>query len=461
MSSAATTFPLPTIEPPAPPPGRRPLNPLGFLMALRRNPIETWTVAHFEEPILTGRGVLGIGAVVSHPPSIKRIFVDNAANYPKDALQRRVLSPGLSDGLLTVEGAAWRAQRRAIAPIFTPRIVTGFAPAMAKSAQNMVQRWGQTRRILDIQGEMHAVTLDILSETIFSGGLERDPEAVLKAMASFFSSIGVLDPADLLDLPGWIPRLARVRGKGAMAFFAETVEAIITRRRTELAGGAPPPNDLLTLLLQASDPQTGGHLSLDDVRANIVTFIGAGHETTANTLTWSLFLLSLSPEWRERVAAEATRVLDGPIEGWTEALVETRAVIEEAMRLYPPVASLSREALGPDDLCGRRIRKGTLVVVAPYVLHRHKLLWDAPHLFDPTRFLPGRRDSIDRFAYLPFGAGARICIGAAFAMQEAAIVLATVMRAFDVAPLPGFAVMPLQRITLRPKDGMKLIVRPR
>lgn len=461
MSAFATPFPSPAVEPPAPAPGRRPLNPLAFLLTLRRNPIETWTTAHFEEPILTGRGVLGIGAVVSHPPSIKRIFVDNAANYPKDALQRRVLSPGLSDGLLTVEGAAWRAQRRAIAPIFAPRLVTGFAPAMATAAARMVERWGHARRILDIQAEMHAATLEILSATIFSGGLERDPDSVLKAMASFFASVGVLDPADLLDLPGWVPRLGRVRSRGAVKFFAETVEAIITRRRAELAAGVEPPNDLLTLLLQASDPQTGGQLSLDDVRANVITFIGAGHETTANTLTWSLFLLSLAPEWRERLAAEAERVLAGPVETWTEQLVETRAVIEEAMRLYPPVASLSREALGPDDLCGRRIRKGTLVVVAPYVLHRHKLLWDAPSRFDPTRFLPGRRESIERFAYLPFGAGPRICIGAAFATQEAAIVLATIMRRFDVSPLPGFAVSPLQRITLRPKDGMKLIVRPR
>ena len=141
--------------------------------------------------------------------------------------------------------------------------------------------------------------------------------------------------------------------------------------------------------------------------------------------------------------------------------METRAVIEETMRLYPPVASLSREAMGPDDLCGRRIRKGALVIIAPYVLHRHKLLWNHPERFDPSRFLPGAREAIDRYAYLPFGAGPRICIGAAFSLQEATIVLATLMRRFEMAPVRGHRVEPVQRITLRPKGGMPLILRPR
>ena len=192
-----------------------------------------------------------------------------------------------------------------------------------------------------------------------------------------------------------------------------------------------------------------------------MTFIAAGHETTANALTWSLFLLSLSAEWRERLGAEAERELGGPLEGLADRLVETRAVIEEAMRLYPPVASLSREAVGPDDLCGRRIRKGSLVIISPYVLHRHKRLWNEPDRFEPSRFLPGARDRIDRYVYLPFGVGPRICIGASFSIQEAVIVLATLMRRFELLPAPGRVVVPVQRITLRPRDGMPLILRHR
>ena len=221
------------------------------------------------------------------------------------------------------------------------------------------------------------------------------------------------------------------------------------------------PDDLLTLLMKAADPETGTGLSDEEVRANVITFIGAGHETTANALTWSLFLLSLSPEWQDRLGAEADEAMRGPVETLAERLIETRAVIEEAMRLYPPVASLSREAIGPDDLCGRRIRKGALIIISPYVLHRHQLLWHEPGRFDPTRFLPGARERIDRFAYLPFGAGPRVCIGAAFSLQEAVIVLAGLMRRFRVSPARDFVVEPIQRITLRPRDGLKLTLHRR
>ena len=451
------------VTPPAPKPHEGQLRPLALLRALRRNPVETWTQTHFERPILTGRGLLGIGAVVSHPPSIRRVLVDNAANYRKDALQKRVLAPGLHDGLLTSEGERWRQQRRTIAPIFTPRITQAFAPAMARNADALVRRWGRVRsgRPVDVQKAMHRVTLDVLGDTIFSTGLEQDPEAFLDAMSRFFAAVGQLDPADLLDFPEWVPRVSHMRSKAPIAFFEQAVTAIIERRRALIADGAPAPDDLLTRLLEASDPLTGTGLDAEEVRANIVTFIGAGHETTANTLTWALFLLSLSDEWRLRLCAEADRALDCPVETALDRLPETRAVIEEAMRLYPPVASLSREAIGPDDLCGRRIRKGSLVVIAPYVLHRHRLIWRDPDSFDPSRFLPGRREAIDRFAFLPFGVGPRVCVAGTFAMQEAVIILATLMRRFELLPIPGFKVEPLQRITLRPRYGMTLELRHR
>ncbi|WP_174243169.1 cytochrome P450 [Beijerinckia sp. L45] len=451
------------ILPPAPTPRASQLGPFDFLRTLRRNPIETWTEAHFERPILSGRGLLGIGAVVSEPRAIRRVLLDNAANYRKDALQKRVLAPGLSNGLLTAEDDAWRMQRRALAPLFTPRIVTGFAGAMARNAEALASRWSHLRpgRVIDVQQHMARVTLDILGETIFSDGLERDPDEFMAAMSHFFATIGTLDLFDLLDFPDWVPRLAQLRSRSSISFFEAAVDAIIDRRKALIARDEPAPDDLLTLLLRAQDPQTGTGLSDTEVKANIVTFIAAGHETTANALTWALFLLSLSPEWSARLCVEAEQELDGPVTGLAERLVETRAVIEEAMRLYPPVASLSREAIGPDDLCGRRIRKGALVVISPYVLHRHALLWNRPNHFDPSRFLPGARETIDRYAYLPFGAGPRICIGAAFSIQEAVIVLATLMRRFDVRPVPGHIVEPIQRITLRPRGGMPLILQPR
>ena len=237
--------PLPDrrIVPPAPVPRDEQLRPLAFLRTLRRNPIETWTKAHFERPILSGRGLLGIGAVVSHPPSIRRVLLDNVANYKKDALQKRVLAPGLSDGLLTVEGDAWRVQRRAIAPIFTPRIVASFAAPMARATETIAARWEKIRpgRVIDVHAHMARVTLEILGETIFSGGLGRDPDEFLKAMGHFFTTIGVLDPADLLDFPDWVPRVAQLRSKSSIAFFEQAVDAIVERRRGLLASGAAAP----------------------------------------------------------------------------------------------------------------------------------------------------------------------------------------------------------------------------
>jgi cytochrome P450 len=439
---------------------------LESLWVLRRNPIETWTKFHFEEPIVVGPTVLGTVAVVSAPAAIRRFLVDNAANYVRDGLQRRILGGALGNGLFLAEGEDWRMQRRTLAPLFTPKTVAGYAAATDAAAQDLVARWLRLRegRVIDVQPEMARATLDVLARTIFSDGLGRDPSAFTDALSGFFLTLGRLDPADLLNFPDWVPRLTRLAGRKALAVYKDVVdiESLISRRKALLAEDrTSAPRDILTLLLEAEDPQTGVGLSGAEVRANITTFIGAGHETTANALIWSLFLLSLSAEWRARLAAEADAVLPGPVESYAERLVETRAVIEEAMRLYPPAASISRAALDADTLAGRRIRKGTLVIASQWVLHRHRLLWDEPDLFDPRRFLPGAREKIDRFAYLPFGAGPRICIGAAFALQEAAILLAHIMRSFTLEVQKGYRVTPVQRITLRPQGGLPMVLRRR
>jgi len=454
----------PALRPPAPKPLEGPLGPVATLRLLRKNPIETWTRRHFEEPILVGNSVLGPMAVVHEPAAIRRFLSENAANYRKDALQKRILSPGLGNGLLTVEGEAWKVQRRTIAPIFTPKTVAQFTQMMIAGGEALNARWQRQRegRILDVQVEMGRATLDILGRTIFSDGIGRDPMQFMTRLSDYLQSIGTLDPLDMLGLPDFVPRFGRLKNRSAMGFFRESVEAIIAQRRKRLAEEPEAvTRDLLTLLLEAADPETKNPLSEDEIYANILTFIGAGHETTANTLTWSLYLLSQAPQWRARLAAEADHAFNGPQETITERLIETRAVIEEAMRLYPPVASLSRSAADADWLCNKRIRKGTLVLTAPWVLHRHKLLWEHPDHFDPSRFLPGAREKIDRFAYLPFGAGPRICIGATFALQEAAILLASVMRDFDPQHVESHAVHPVQRITLRPENGMPMILRRR
>ena len=269
---------------------------------------------------------------------------------------------------------------------------------------------------------------------------------------------GRVDPLDIFGFPDWVPRIGRLRARPSIRFFEEMVNELIEARKALLASGEPAPRDLLTLLLEAADPETGKGLTDIEVRTNIVTFIGAGHETTANALSWSLYLLSQDERARERVEQEVDEVLgEGPIEPQhLERLVYTRAVIDEAVRLYPPAPYMSRTAIADDRIGDLEIPAGSMVVIAPYVLHRHKKLWDEPDAFRPERFLPENRGGIDRFAYLPFGAGPRVCIGASFSLQEAVIVLATIARSVRLDLVEGHEVVPVQRITLRPRGGLPM-----
>ncbi|MGZ9104096.1 MAG: cytochrome P450, partial [Rhodoplanes sp.] len=229
----------------------------------------------------------------------------------------------------------------------------------------------------------------------------------------------------------------------------------LDRRRARIAAGQAVPSDLVARLLEARDPETGEPLSDAVIHDNLVTFIGAGHETTANALSWTLFLLSQFPDADARLAAEA-KIAVTPNADDLARLAETRMILEEAMRLYPPVPFMSRQAIGPDRLGDIEVTEGMRVTIVPWVLHRHRKLWPNAELFIPERFAPENRAKIPRFAYLPFGAGARICVGAAFAMQEALLTLAMIARRFRVTLVDGAQVMPFARMTLRPMNGLPM-----
>jgi len=445
-------------RPAAPFPLEKPLGLFARIATLRRNPIEIWTKAHYERPVMVGRTVFGHRAVVSDPQGVRRVLLDQVANYRKDDLQLRILRPGLGNGLLTADGEDWRAQRRSLAPLFTPRQVSAFAEAMAAATRAGVERLAQRdAQPFDLAHEMARLTLEILEHTLFSSGLGRDTSEFQLAVSRYFDTIGRINLLDLIGMPAFLPRFGQRGSRAVLEWFGKAVEDIIGARRTLIATGAAPPRDILTLLLQAQDPETGRGMPEEDLRANIVTFIGAGHETTANALTWTFYLLSQDPDWRARVEAEADAELGtGPMDTLADRMPVTRAVLEEALRLYPPAAILTRTAIADDEIGGKKIRAGTLVTVSPFLLHRHQTLWERPDQFDPTRFLPANRDRIDRFAYIPFGAGPRVCIGMGFALQEAIIMLAHLTRAFRFDLMPGHVVKPVQRITLRPQGGMPM-----
>src|SRR5271165_1989239 len=308
--SAAVTSGL--FVPPYPPRTERPRGALSIILALRRNPLEIWGKADFERPFSIGRSILGLRAAAHDPAAVRRVFLDNAANYRKDDLQLRILNPGLGDGLLTAEGESWRLQRRSLAPLFSPRQVAEFAPAMQRVAETTVERLGHRRdgAVTDVGELTSRMALEVLEQTLFSQGLGREPSEFQRAVTSYFDSFGRLDPLDLIGAPAFLPRLGRRRGRPALEFFNEAVDGIIDNRKRLLENGGQAPRDLLTLLLAAEDPETGVGMPDADIRANIVTFIMAGHETTANGLTWALYLLSQAPDWRDRAEEEADRVFD-------------------------------------------------------------------------------------------------------------------------------------------------------
>ena len=456
QDTALLTAPAP-FRPKVPPPLTRPLGLFAFLRAARENPIATWMQAHFEEFVVAGEGAMGRITVVSDPDLVRYLLVENGANYRKDDLQRRVLAPGLGNGLLTAEGDEWRLQRRTMAPIFSARHVAGFTAQMdaagARVAKRLARRDGAN---VDVVLEMTRTTLDVLERTIFTQGLPGDPDALGRALTRLLESIGPIDPLDVFGVPGFVPRLGRLKARPAQRYFAEVVDELLERRKAALARGEAP-QDLMTLLLAAQDPESGKGLSDIEVKANIVTFIAAGHETTANALTWALYCVSQDESVRDRLEAEADAALaeDGTMR--LEKLSLAKAVMEETMRLFPPVPFLSRQALRDDRIGRVKIPRNSTVIIAPYVLGRHTKLWEAPDAFIPDRFLGTRRDSIRRFAYLPFGAGPRICIGQSFSLQEATLVLAHVIRAVRLTlPADHPPVTPLHRVTLRPKDGLRM-----
>ncbi len=305
---------------------------------------------------------MGRITVVSEPSLIRQVLIDKADAYRKDDLQRRVLAPGLGNGLLSAEGDEWRLQRRTLAPIFSVRTVRSFEAAMNAAGARLARRLRRRDGVrVDVALEMTRATLDVLERTIFTQGLPGDPDALGRAITRFLEAVGPIDPLDVFGLPNFVPRIGRLRARPAGRFFAEMVDDLITRRRALMQEGEAP-QDLLTLLIAAQDPETGNGLSDLAVRANIVTFIAAGHETTANALTWALYCLSGDGAAQSRVEAEVDAAGDGDFA--PDALPYTRAVVEEGMRLFPPVPFLSRQAIREDRFGRIKVPRNSLVLIA-------------------------------------------------------------------------------------------------
>lgn len=451
------TKPAPFV-PPAPKPRARPPTLIQLLGVMYRNPLELWGEPSYNEPWISIRtGVGGPLVIANDPGLVRHVLVDNAANYRMARVRQKILRPILRDGLLTAEGEVWKRSRKAMAPVFTPRHIFGFARPMLERAEAFALRYGDVERT-DVARDMTALTYDILAETLFSGEIAGAQGQFEKQVDRLFETMARVDPLDILRAPDWLPRITRLRGRRTMAFFRRIVaETMDQRRRRMDSGPADAPDDFLTLLLKAEKP---GGLTRDEVEDNIITFIGAGHETTARALGWTIYCLAEAPWEREPVEAEIDRVLaeePDPVK-WLDAMPRTRAAFEEAMRLYPPAPSISREALADDRFGRLEIGRGAQILVMPWTIHRHRKLWDKPDAFVPERFHPGNREKLDRYQYLPFGAGPRVCIGASFALQEAVIILAVLLSRFRFDALPETKPWPVQKLTTQPEGGLPMRV---
>ncbi len=391
----------------------------------------------------------------NHPDHAKHVLADNAGNYHKGiglVHARRALG----DGLLTSEGELWRKQRKVIQPAFQSRRVAAQAGAVAEEAAALVARLRrQDGQVIDLPKEMTTLTLGVLGRTLLDARLDR-----FASIGGDFESVqdqAMFELASLSAVPTWVPLPRQVRFRSARRRLHDIVDELVEERR----GGVADRDDVLSRLITSAEAEADPRVGRQRLHDELVTLLLAGHETTAATLSWSLHLLDQHPEVRERLHDEAAAVLGGRLPTMDDLgrLPWTTMVIHEAMRLYPPVWLLPRKALADDVVGGYRVPARADVLISPYLLHRHPAFWPQPERFDPERFDPQRRDDRPRYAYVPFGAGPRFCVGNHLGMMEAVFVLALLSRDIRLSGVPGHVVGPEPMLSLRVRGGLPMRVK--
>lgn len=445
----------PAIEPPE--------TQLPYFEAVRRmldNPMEGWPKPVYEELIYAPPRRDFRTIYVCDPEILKRVMLTEMDDFPHSAMQKRVLRPLLGDAVMTSAGERWRWQRHASAPSFQKARVQGVDSPMWRAAEAAIDRLSQVdpEKEIDVTHEMVRITFEIIMEAMLGGRENVDAVEMSRQSGIYLRTLGQPNVLDLAGAPPWLREVYAPKTANAVRYLRREVERVIAERRS-----GPRRDDLIDQLLTARDPHTGRAMSDEDLRDNLLTFWAAGHETTAITLTWALYLIANHPETEQRLVEEIAREAgDAPITtALSERLTFTKQVVLEAMRLFPPIPVMSRTSQKDTAFGAHEVRKGDIVVIPVYALHRHTKHWDDPQRFDPDRFAAEAGLDRRRYVYMPFGAGKRICMGMAFAMQEAVIVLATLIRAAKFVVRPDLPIRPLFRITMRPDGGMPMRIQMR
>src|ERR1700756_4530504 len=447
------------LVPPSPPRASETMGAFGRIRMMRQSAIGTWAQRAYEEDIIQGRFFGRSSFIVNSPDAIRHVLVDNYENYTRTPTGIRVLRPVLGQGVLIAEGKAWKHQRRTLAPAFTPRAVTMLVPHMIGVVDETIARLKQDcGGPVDLREIMQYMTLEIPGPTMFSFGMSQHGTTLRDFVMEYGTRLARPHFLDLLLPLSWPSPQDFSRARFRKRWTAFIAMLMAERRAAGKLEGAPP-RDLFDLMGDARDPETGKAFTDEQLGDEVATMILAGHETTATALFWSLYLLALDSATQDEVAAEAKGLTADSVAD-VERLKFTRAVIDETMRLYPPAFVIARAAYAPDTVAGREVRKNDVIMIAPWILHRHEKLWRDPNAFIPQRFLPPNPPP-DRFAYLPFGAGPRVCIGAQFALVEATLALARLIRAFPVELLDKAPAMPIGVVTTQPDRSPMFAITPR
>lgn len=391
--------------------------------------------------------------LVSNPDDVRKVLVEEADKYQKAPIYRILLSRFLGNGLLTSEGEFWKRQRKLSQPAFHTKRIQAYAETMVNYTQQQIDAWdeGQVRNVNE---DMMRLTLSIVVKTLFNTDIGEEANRIGTALTEVLEATTQGVQSVFQMLPEWVPLPRNIRNKRGVRQLDEVIMPIVHRRqKSDVDTG-----DLLSMLLTAQDDE-GNRMTDKQLRDEVVTLVLAGHETTANALTWSWWLLSQHPEVEAKLHAELDRVLGGraPRLEDLRQLEYTDMVFKEAMRLYPPIPSIGRQALVPVEVGGYALPADSIVLISPHVLHHDPRWWDAPTEFRPERFSKENEKLIPRYAYLPFGGGPRVCIGNSFAQMEGVLLLATIAQRYQLRPSPADQeVVPEPTLTLRPRHQITM-----
>ncbi|SFI68319.1 cytochrome P450 [Celeribacter neptunius] len=399
--------------------------------------------------------------LVNQPTLVKRVLNEEPMQFPKSGRIAEGLRPLLGDSVFLTNGETWLRQRRIIDPAFEGGRLKDTFPAMLAAGQAMVARLSEIDGPFDVEPHASEGAADVIFRTLFSLPITHDTaRAVFDKFQDYQRAQPILNIAAFIPLPKWIPRFHRKRTRDGAKAIRRLITDLTTQRMAEITAGTAP-DDLATKIMTTADPETGERFDTGEMVDQVAIFFLAGHETSATALGWALWLLAANPEVQARVAEEALSLPDEPSFSDLSKLRFTKDVFREALRLYPPVPMMVREAKCPVRFRERDVPKGAQIVLSPWHLGRHEIFWERPDEFDPDRFKTENGRECLRDAFIPFSSGPRVCTGAGFAMVEGPLFLALLLRAFRLETVEGRVPMPVAHLTVRSEDGIWLNLRPR